>query len=112
MKHRIQHKSKFLGVALKTLGIDNPETITRMYNRIIEESSSIYRKINEDSSDDSSENDYDNDSENSDNSKMSDSSSSESEDETLVNKTSNKKFIKSKVQPNSKNRFAAFNPDI
>jgi len=90
MKNRIEHKSKFLGIALSTLGVDNPDKITNLYNAFIQESSTIYRKISfeEDSSSEESSDD------------MSDGSNSQ----TSVNSQNS--------VPVSKNRFAAFDLNI
>jgi len=91
MKNRIEHKSKFLGIALSTLGVDNPDKITNLYNAFIQESSTIYRKISVED----------------------DSSSEESSDDMSDGSDSSQTSVNSQNSvPVSKNRFAAFDLNI
>ena len=85
MKKRIEHKSKFLGISLSTLGVDNTDKIANLYNAFIQESSTIYRRISVEDDETSSE-------------ELSDDMSDGSDSDASVN---NQQSI-------SKNRFAAF----
>ena len=94
---RSEDRQKFLSTCLKKLTMANPQILT-LYNQIIEESSSIYRKISADKSISSVL-------------ESSDSFESSSDsDDCYVNMSSSSKL---NFQPStSKNRFAAFDPDI